>query len=82
MTWADATTTPSGTWSAQTSFTPSWGAASGASALGNFMRFVDADPLADASEGVDFNNTFSTENPWVFTTRGPVSFRVNREEPT
>ena len=46
------------------------------------MRFVDADPLADAAGGIDFNNTFSTENPWVFTTRSPVGFRVNREEPT
>lgn len=37
---------------------------------GNLSRFIDADPIVDASGGIDFNNTFSSENPWVFTS-GP-----------
>ena len=59
-----------------------WTAPSTSYASGNFSRMIDADPLEDAGGGIDFNNTFSVENPWVFTTRGPVSFRTNREEPT
>lgn len=49
--------------------------------LGNFSRFVDAPGLEDINGGVDFNNVFTSRNPFVFTTRGPVSFRTNREEP-
>ena len=46
------------------------------------MRFVDADPLADAQGGVDFGNTFSTENPWMFTTRGTMKFTgTSRNDP-
>ena len=79
--WTDATSSTTTTWSATTSATETWTTPSGASALGNLSRFIDADPLADGSGGVDFNNTFSSENPWVFTTYGSVSFRSNREDP-
>jgi predicted secreted acid phosphatase len=41
---------------------------------GNWNRFVDADPLEDVAGGVDFNNTFSSENPWVFTEIGTIDF--------
>lgn len=50
--------------------------------LGNFNRFVDADPLADSSGGIDFHNTFSTENPWVFTTAASVVLsETSRNDP-
>lgn len=79
-TWA-APTSPTGTWNAEGSDAATWTTPFSSYASGNFSRMIDADPLIDASGGIDFNNTFSTENPWVFTTRGPVGFREDREEP-
>lgn len=82
MTWTDVTSASTPTWSASTSTTLTWTAASGASNLGNFNLMVDADPLADGAGGVDFNNTFSIENPWEFTVSGPIAFTsTNRNDP-
>lgn len=81
MTWIDATSATTPSFGAIDSDAMTWAAPSSSYASGNFSRMIDADPLIDASGGIDFNNTFSTENPWVFTTRGPASFRSNREMP-
>jgi hypothetical protein len=45
--------------------------------VGNWGRFVDADPIVTPGGGnfadeVDFGTTFTTRNPWVFTDFGPV----------
>lgn len=51
--------------------------------LGNFSRFVDADPIGDGTGGIDFTNTFSSENPFVFTaTKNAIEFTAApRENP-
>lgn len=70
MTWSDAPSASTPSWSASTSTTLTWPdntQTTSNNTLGNFMRWIDADPLADGSGGVDFGTTFSTENPWLFT---------------
>lgn len=57
-----------------------WGDPIESFSSGNWNRFVDADPLPDGEGGVDFGNTFSSENPFVFTTRGTLSFTSNSRE--
>ncbi len=59
-----------------------WAGVSDPSASGNWSRFVDADPLSDGEGGVDFANTFSRENPWVFTTIRSILFGSTRNDPT
>jgi len=54
---------------------------------GNASVFVAADPIVversgnDADE-IDFNNTFSSGAPWVFTSVDPIIFTAtNRNDP-
>lgn len=81
MSWTDATTSSTATFTEESSFAATWTAKSDISFIGNFARFVDADSLSDGAGGVDFNNVFSTENPWIFTTANAISFRPNKENP-
>lgn len=83
MTWGDATSSTTPSWTSSGSTVLTFTSPSDASALGNFNRMVDADPLLDATGGVDFANTFSSENPWVFTlAQLPISFRSSdRNDP-
>lgn len=48
---------------------------------GNFQRFISASPFVDSERGVDFNETFTAKNPWVFTTQAPISLTSNRNNP-
>lgn len=82
MTWGDVTSSSTPAWSASTSSETSFASPSESFTSGNWNRFVDADPVPDAEGGVDFNNTFSSENPFIFTSSlAPVSFVSNRENP-
>jgi len=54
---------------------------------GNVSIFIAADPIVISGTGnnvdeVDFNNTFSTENPWRFSTTATVTLTgTNRNDP-
>ena len=65
----------------------SWGNVSIPATTGNASIFIDADPIVVTGSGnnvdeIDFNNTFSRENPWVFTSIDPVALTdTNRNDP-
>lgn len=60
-----------------------WANDSGASAVGNWSRFVTAKDVVDAGQrGVDFANAFTDENAFAITTSAPASIvSASRENP-
>lgn len=63
--------------------TPAWNDVSGASAVGNWSRFVTAkDVVAEGQRGVDFANAFTSENAFAISTSAPASLvSASRENP-
>lgn len=60
-----------------------WGEVAGPSAIGNWNRFVGADPIRDEHGGIDFGDAFTLQNPFAITEHAPISFTSrNRENPT
>lgn len=83
MTWSEPASATTPTWVETGAAAKTWVTPSGASAFGNLSRMIDADALQDAQGGVDFNNTFSSENPFAFTVQGPIALvGTNRNDPT
>lgn len=80
MTWADDTPSFVPSWAESTSTSLTWNDVPDASPDGNFSRFVDADPLDDGTGGIDYNNTISSENPWVVTSTNPIALTSTRRE--
>jgi len=58
-----------------------------ATTTGNTSIFVAAHPIVVAGSGndadeIDFNNTFSSGAPWVFTATDPITLTAtNRNDP-
>ena len=65
----------------------SWESITVTARTGNTSVFIAADPIVVAGSGndadeVDFNNTFSTENPWKFLTTATITFNAtHRNDP-
>lgn len=84
MTWVDQTSSSTPSWTDASSETVlAWNAQSGASAIGNASRFVQAADRQDAEGSVDFFDVFSARSPWAITGASPIAFSSrSRNDPT